>query len=162
MAQSRLAYERMVQSALRGVVRQALTEVAEKGLPGQHHFYVTFRTEYPGVVVPPYLAQQYPDTMTIVLQHKFSGLEVESDAFSVTLWFKQVQERLTVPFKAIVVFADPSEKFELHFQAYTVDEDGQPVTPAMLPALEREDDEDDGDGAGQSAEVVSLDAFRKK
>lgn len=164
MAQGLLAYERMVQTALRGVVRQALTEVAQHGLPGQHHFYITFRTDYPGVVVPPYLSQQYRDGMTVVLQHKFSGLDVEADAFSVTLWFKQVQERLTIPFNAIVVFADPSQKFELHFEAYSVDESRQATATALLPLAERDDGDATtaDDGTSQTAEVVSLDTFRKK
>ncbi|MEM7653011.1 MAG: ClpXP protease specificity-enhancing factor SspB, partial [Pseudomonadota bacterium] len=85
------------------------------GLPGGHHFYVTFRTDYPGVSIPEYLHGQYPDTMTIVLQHQFWGLDVQPDKFAITLSFRKVHERLTVPFDALTAFADPSVNFALQF-----------------------------------------------
>jgi len=105
----------MVEDALRGVVGKALTHAATRGLPGDHHFYITFRTDDPGVLVPSHLWQRYPSEMTIVLQHQFWGLDVGSEVFSVTLTFANVPERLTVPYAAVVAFADPSVRFGLQF-----------------------------------------------
>src|SRR5579875_4128807 len=107
----------MVERALRGVVREALARTAASGLPGTHHFYITFQTKHPGTKLPETLASQYPEDMTIVLEHQFWDLEVEEDRFSVTLSFQTKPERLTVPFEAITVFTDPSVKFGLQFQA---------------------------------------------
>jgi hypothetical protein len=115
-------YERMMEEALRGVVRGALAEAAARGLPGQHHFYVTFRTDQPGAELPPHLKERYPTEMTIVLQYQFWDLKVGADAFEVGLSFGGVPERLTVPFEAITSFVDPSVQFALQFQA--VPEDG--------------------------------------
>ena len=100
---------------MRGAVRRALEEVAEKGLPGNHHFYITFLTRHPAAAVPPRLAAQYPETMTIVLQHQYYGLEVHSTHFEVTLSFNRVQERLHIPWEAVTVFHDPSVDFGLRF-----------------------------------------------
>src|SRR3546814_12331188 len=116
MVDDRLRYDRMVERALRGVVREALTQAAESGLPGSHHFYLTFITGAPGVAIPEHLHQQYPEEMTIVLQHQFFGLEIRSDAFSVTLSFSNKHERLTIPFAAITTFAAPPVNFALQFQ----------------------------------------------
>src|SRR5687768_5598332 len=93
-----LRYDKMVENALRSVVREALRQAGERGLPGNHHFYLTFRTNYPGVDIPEYLRGQYPSEMTIVLQYQFYGLEVDQDRFGVTLSFNNVHERLTIPF----------------------------------------------------------------
>src|SRR3990170_4420004 len=114
---SELRYDRMVESALRGVVREALAQVAEKGLPGDHHFYLTFLTNHRGVAIPEYLRQKYPQEMTIVLQHQFFGLEVCEDRFSVSLSFSSKTERLVIPLAAISTFADPSVNFALQFQS---------------------------------------------
>jgi hypothetical protein len=116
MDKDSLQYDKMVEAALRGVVRQALAEVAESGLTGNHHFFITFKTGHPGVHVPAHLEAEFPDEMTIVLQHQFWGLEVGDDAFEVTLGFNDVQERLTVPYAALTAFVDPSVKFGLQFQ----------------------------------------------
>jgi hypothetical protein len=107
----------MVQSALRGVVRDALAQTAEHGLPGAHHFYISFRTDYPGVDIPDFLAAQYPEEMTIVLQNQFWGLEVTGAEFAVTLSFRNQNHRLTIPFAAVVRFTDPAAKFGLEFDA---------------------------------------------
>jgi len=150
-------YERMVEEALRGVVREALGLAAAHGLPGDHHFYVTFNTGHAGVHIPGHLKARHPDEMTIVLQHQFWGLELVSDAFEVTLSFGGVSERLHIPFAAITGFADPSAKFGLQFQAGDAD-DGAPEA-APEPAAPDSDDDDGREGKGK---VVALDAFRKK
>jgi uncharacterized protein len=114
-----LRYDQMLEEALRGVVRRALRTVAESGLPGSHHFYITFKTGAPGVELTPRLKDKYPDEMTIVLQYQFWGLEVSAERFIVTLSFNDVPERLVVPFAAITAFADPAAKFGLQFQQDT-------------------------------------------
>lgn len=116
MARDTLQYDKMVEHALRGVVRQALSAVITQGLPGNHHFYLTFRTTYPGVDIAQRLREKYPQEMTIVLQHEFWGLEVADDYFIVNLTFSDIPERLKVPFAALVSFVDPSVKFGLQFQ----------------------------------------------
>lgn len=169
-----MRYDEMVDTAYRGVVREALTRTLKEGLPGEHHFYLTFRTQAPGVSIPDYLQDQYPEEMTIVLQHQFWDLIVEDTFFSVTLSFKNRPAELRVPYVALSAFFDPSVKFGLQFNVET----GGNV---MVPAVRSEGDEmpvpgnignapddedlfspepqaDDGDGA----EVVSLDQFRKK
>ncbi len=116
MEKDSLQYDKMVEAALKGVVRQALAQAAEAGLSGNHHFFLTFKTGYPGVRIPAYLEAEFPDEMTIVLQHHFWGLEAGAEAFEVTLSFNDVQERLTVPYAALTAFVDPSVKFGLQFQ----------------------------------------------
>lgn len=116
MTTPNLRYDRMVEEALRGVVRQTLNEVALHGLPADHHFYVTFETTHKGVEIPDYLRQRYPSEMTIVLQHQFYGLKISEVQFSVTLSFNNTPERLVIPFDAIRIFADPSVSFALQFE----------------------------------------------
>ncbi len=169
MSKDWLRYDRMVEDALRGVVRRALTDVSSSGLPGDHHFYLTFRTGEPGVQIAPALKSQYPKEMTIVLQHQFWGLEVNEDQFAVTLSFGGKHERLVVPYRSIVSFADPSVKFGLQFES-SVHGDGEPLedaatgrtmTPKDLNDLPRLI-EDKAAGAKSGAQIVALDAFRKK
>ena len=117
MANDLFPYDKMVETALRGVARQALAVAARDGLSGDHHFYISFRTPASGVVLPPQLLAKYSEEMTIVLQHQFWGLEVGDEAFSVSLSFSGRVERLTIPYAAIVSFADPSVKFGLQFTA---------------------------------------------
>src|SRR5215470_15472333 len=117
MGQNRLDYERLCADALRGVVRRALAQVADRGLPGGNHFLITFKTVYPGVVMPDYLRERYPDAISVMLQYEFWNLEVEEDRFSVTLSFSDVRERLVVPFLAVTAFVDPFAKFQLKFEA---------------------------------------------
>src|ERR1700680_114658 len=116
MAQDLFDYPQMVEAALRGVIREALACAAREGLPGDHHFYVSFRTRSPGVAIPEYLLANYPDEMTIVLQHQFRALEVGDDGFSVNLSFQNRSERLKIPFAAVTTFADPSVNFGLQFE----------------------------------------------
>ena len=115
MADNELKYDRMVEDALRSVVRRALGYAAERGLFGDHHFYITFLTGHPDVTMPDHLRSHYPKEMTIVLQHQFWGLEVGPKSFGVTLSFANEPERLTVPFAAVTAFADPSVRFGLQF-----------------------------------------------
>ncbi len=150
-----LRYDRMVETALRGVVRQSVQEVMKYGLSGEHHFYITFLTDYPGVKIPDYLRDRYPGEMTIVLQYQFSDLKVDEQALNVTLSFNNVPERLIIPLNAISIFADPSVNFALQFQPM---DDG--LEESDFDGFD--DDPDDGGKGGKSGEVVSLDKFRKK
>ena len=169
-----LRYDRMVETALRGVVKTAIEEIMEEGeLPGEHHFYITFLTDYPGVKIPDYLRDRYPGEMTIVLQYQFNDLFVDDEKMGVTLSFNNVPEKLEVPLAAISIFADPSVNFALQFQPI-----GEGVEDAALDILDElegfdGDDDPDGDGSGggkgkgkgkaePKGEVVSLDQFRTK
>ena len=167
MKNDRLRYDRMVERALRTVVREALIEAAEHGLPGEHHFYVTFSTHYPGVTIPDYLRTQYPQEMTIVIQYQFYALTVDRDQFSVTLSFNNARERLTVPFAAVTTFADPAVNFALQFQATTLDEaDGQAGMLDDEPGAGADAGDTVSDPSAAASEdedkVVTLDQFRKK
>jgi hypothetical protein len=186
MAEDLIRYDILAQDALRGVVRKVLSEVARTGLPGEHHFFVTFATRAPGVRVSSRLLAQYPEEMTIVLQHQFWDLNVTEHAFEVGLSFNNIPERLLVPFTAIKAFADPSVQFGLQFEiakiAPETDEEPAaaepakpvavaPVTelapqpaPAPQPATAAAEGEEESEAetAAPAAEVVSLDAFRKK
>ena len=142
-------YEEMVQEGLRGVVRDALEVAAVEGLPGAHHFYIAFKTDYPHVQLPDYLKERHPEEMTIVVQHQYWGLEIDDNGFYITLSFSDSQERIYVPFHALLSFMDPYAKFGLQF------------TPPPFVELEGESMElnsslDSGDN------VVTLDTFRKK
>ncbi len=150
----------MVETALRDVVRQALREVARLGLPGEHHFYLTFATTFPGVDIPTHLSEQYPDEMTIVLQHQYRDLDVTDDAMAVNLSFNNREERLTIPFAAISTFADPSVNFALQFQP-VAEPDEQRSAPAQEMAEVESEPAPMAVGEGGS-KVVTLDTFRKK
>jgi uncharacterized protein len=165
--QDKLHYDRMMENALRGVVREALETVAATGLPGD--FYVTFRTEHPGVEMPARLRQRHPEEMTIVLQHQYWDLKVEAERFGVTLSFDRVHERLIVPFAAITAFVDPSVQFGLQFPAGQAPAAKAPATlPAAKaepkPAAKAEPAPAAPAAPAQEggAQVVALDAFRKK
>lgn len=160
----------MVEEALRGVVRKALQHALDEGLPGDHHYYLTFRTKAPGVSIPDYLHDQYPEEMTIVLQHQFWDLTIEDEQFTVTLSFKNRPAELVIPFDALSAFVDPSVKFGLQF---TVEGDGKISVPTIRPEgelmpvaepaeVESSDDTANEDAETDGAEVVSLDQFRKK
>jgi hypothetical protein len=156
MAQDLFDYPKMVEAALRGVMREALTRTAREGLPGEHHFYITFRIGAPGVVLPEHLISKYPDEMTIVLQHQFRGLEVEPDRFSVSLSFQSRSERLTIPFAAVTTFADPWVNFGLQFEAPRAKPGEAAGLPAQIPAPEK------AEPPRPAAEIVTLDKFRKR
>jgi len=191
MANDLIRYDLLIQDALRGVVRRVLNEVAKEGLPGEHHFYITFRTAAPGVRLSTAMRQQYPDVMTIILQHQFWDLAVSETGFEVGLSFRNVPERLLVPFEAVTEFSDPSVHFVLKFEVEETGlEDGAndlepmdtppaalaPATISTLPAeaapakSRGKKDAEKTDAAAATAEgssdepgkVVSIDAFRKK
>ncbi len=156
-----LRYDKMVEFALRGVVRQAVEEVMADGLPEEHHFYITFITDYPGVNIPSYLRDRYPGEMTIVLQFQFYDLDVDDERMVVTLSFNNVPERLEIPLAAITIFADPSVNFALQFQPIGEDlepDDFEPTDPSDKPTKDKDEKGDDE----KKGEVVSLDQFRKK
>ena len=152
-----LDYSRLVREALRDVPRQAMRLVASEGFPGEHHFYVTFRTSHPGVAISPGLRARYPEEMTIVLQLQYWDLAVGEEAFSVTLRFGGAPERLHVPFAALVAFADPAAEFGVRFDA----EEGAaaPRADAKETALvaERPGATDEAGG-----NVVDIRAFRRR
>ena len=152
MTETGLNYGVMMQRALRHVMSDALRQVAEDGLPGDHHFYITYETRHPATVIPDWLAAQYPDQITIVLQHEFSDLEVSEDGFSVRMSFSDRPASLFVPFDAVHTFVDPSVEFGLKFDATEIDAE-EPEDDAPVDA---EPEEERG-----SADVVSLDQFRK-
>lgn len=139
MAKDWLRYDQIVERQLRGVVRYVLAEVAANGLPGDHHFYITFKTGHPGVSMSPHLKAQYPREMTIVLQHQYWGLEVLDDSVTVTLSFGGRHERLQVPFAAVVSFADPSVKFALQFEASSQTGDGEEDVEGDEESYENDD-----------------------
>jgi hypothetical protein len=160
----------MVENALRGVVRQAVNEVQLKGLPGDHHFYITFMTDYPGVQIPDYLRERYPGEMTIVLQYQFTDLGVDDNKVMVTLSFNNIPEKLIIPLPAITIFADPSVNFALQFQPLgDADSDGDEsdtggdddTTPPPKGTKKKSAKAYKGETA-KTGEVVSLDQFRKK
>ena len=160
--ESQMPYDAWAEEALRDVAIRALEHAAAHGLPGEHHFYLTFRTDHPGTTVPGHLKARYPQEITIVLQHQFEDLLIDRVAqrFSVTLFFGGVPSRLVVPFGALTMFHDPQVRFGLRF----------PVTGADLPAFEDAAPADDTaapepeapPASAAPAQVVSLDAFRRK
>ena len=152
-----LNYGHLMQRAMRTMMADVLAQVAEHGLPGDHHFYISFETAHPGVDIPDWLRETYPDEMTIVLQEWFADLAVTSDRFSVTLNFSDQAQTLVIPLEAVRTFVDPSVKFGLKFDAHDADEDGD---DEEFEAHDLEADRED-DAPPPSADVVSLDKFRK-
>jgi uncharacterized protein len=180
-----IRYDLLTQQALRGVVRNVLTDAARKGLPGDHHFYISFDTSADGVRISDRLRTQYPEEMTIILQHQFWDLKVADEEFEVGLSFGGIPEKLTVPFEAINGFFDPSVQFGLQFEEVTENEEPQPVptltqdkaagkkpraaSPARPPAVAAPEQEPAAaapepapDKPASGGEVVRLDRFRKK
>lgn len=189
MTKDYFRYDVKVQDALRGVVRQVLTEVAEEGLPGEHHFFVSFSTTAPGVRISDRFREQYAEEMTIVLQHQFWGLKINDDDFEVELSFDNISEKLVIPFVAITGFMDPSTQFGLQFDVAGANsdliavEEGKSGIPSIAPAtgekpetdqaivealeeLSRADDSEadapEKDDEHPAGEIVQLDSFRKK
>ena len=148
----------MIEAALRDVVRETMETVARDGLPGDHHFYITFLTKFPGVKVPESLRKQYPEEMTVVLQYQFFVLKLEDDAIQVTLSFNNVKENLVIPIDAITTFADPSVNFALQFQNGGDDDGDGEGEDGDAPTT----DKDDKEASEKRGEVISLDKFRKK
>jgi uncharacterized protein len=187
-----IRYDLLVQDALRFVVRRVLTDAARNGLPGEHHFNITFKTQASGVVVPAVMRQRYPEEMTIILQHEFWDLSVDADGFEVSLNFSRKPERLKIPFDAIVGFHDPSVPFGFKLEPREQSAASQPATAIPEPPPSREKSEPASASKpppplpapakqtpapaskaknaeapkapenGEAAKVVSIDAFRKK
>jgi hypothetical protein len=168
MAKDYIGYQQLTDDALRGVVRNALKRVEKQGLVAAHHFRVTFKTPFPGVDIPDFLREQYPEEMTIILQHQFWGLKVKEEQFEVTLSFRKIPATLTVPFAALTQFVDPGVQFGLQFREIGEDGELKPVTaPTAFPTTPQaeksgEESVEDAEKPTAPAEVVSLDAFRKK
>ncbi len=153
-----IGYDTLAQAAMRGVVREALKRArVNGGLPGDHHFYITFRTRAPGVKIASFLSERFPEDMTIVVQHQFWDLDVQDGHFEIVLKFAGVPQHLSVPFAAVSRFVDPSVNFALTFEAGG--KDAGVIAPA-LPA--RADTAPAAEASGGDTTVVSLDAFRRK
>ena len=182
MAKDYIGYQGLLDAALRGVVRDALLRIEKQGLIGSHHFYITFKTGFPGVDIPSFLVEQYPDEMTIILQHQFWGLKIREDDFEVALTFRKLPATLVIPFAALTKFFDPGVPFGLEFKSVE-DPDAKPVPKAVPKPIEHsvspeptvlphkpEAETASGEAAAEdkpgtekgAGEVVSLDSFRKK
>ena len=186
MSTDYIRYDLLVQDALRSVVRKVLGDAARNGLPGEHHFNIAFKTQAPGVAVPPAMLQRYPDEMAIILQHEFWDLEVGADAFSVSLNFSRKPERLTIPFDSITGFSDPSVPFGFKLEPRAAAEAAKTPAAAREPARKSEPPaagatapaaaapksaakaaepaakKAERPREAEAAKVVSIDAFRKK
>ena len=173
MSEDRIGYNAMVEEAMRGVVRKAIELAASEGLPGEHHFYITFRTDHPDAKLPDHLHKRYPREMTIVLQHQFWNLTIDDEMLEVDLSFNQKLERLCVPLDALITFADPSVNFGLQFHPTAPEDDeeedildisdDETVDTTGETAAEQPAEAEDADSEGRDADnVVTLDAFRKK
>jgi uncharacterized protein len=181
----RFHYDALVDDALRSVVRRVLTQVAAKGLPGSHHFYISFRSTDPGVELPEYLLAKYPEEMTIVLQHQYWDLVIGEESFEVTVSFNKQQEHIRVPFAALSAFVDPSVRFGLQFDRKDKaasdklggdKPEGAAVAPTPLPVPDKRPAPATADGAEDksteasaeakpedpASKIVKLDSFRKK
>ncbi|MGI9394753.1 MAG: SspB family protein [Boseongicola sp.] len=151
-------YGNLMHSAMRGLIRTVLTDIAASGLPGQHHFFITFDTMHPDVEIADWLSDRYPDEMTVVMQHWFENLDVGDDGFAVTLNFGDSPEPLYIPYDAIRTFVDPSVEFGLRFE--TQEElDEEKSAPTVTSVTESNDDEKEK--PVNKADIVSLDSFRK-
>ena len=178
----RFHYDALVDDALRSVVRRVLRQVADKGLPGSHHFYISFRSNDPGVQLPEYLRAKYPEEMTIVLQHQYWDLILTEEFFEVTVSFNKQQERIKVPFAALSAFVDPSVRFGLQFdrkdKAAVPADKSAAAGATPLPAPDKRPSlaapaeakaeavakppEGDAKAENPASKIVKLDSFRKK
>jgi len=163
MAKDFIGYQALTDSALRGVVRDALRRIEKSGLIGAHHFYLTFKTHAEGVEIPDFLKEQYPDEMTIIIQHQFWALKVKDDYFEVTLTFKKLPAPLHIPFNALTAFFDPGVQFGLQFRS---ESEPAKAGPVVVPAPEAPPEQPPAPTPEKAhpaqGEVVSLDSFRKK
>jgi len=150
-------YGNLMHTAMRGLIKTVLKDVAKNGLPGAHHFFITFDTSHPDAELADWLSDRYPDEMTVVMQHWFDNLEIGEDGFSITLNFGDAPEPMYIPFDAIKTFVDPSVEFGLRFESAEDDEDLAP-TPINTDHV---GGPGDGDDDKTDAEIVSLDNFRK-
>src|SRR5471030_2691058 len=166
MAKDFIGYQALTDSALRGVVRDALRRIEKSGLIGAHHFYLTFKTHAEGVDIPDFLKEQYPDEMTIIIQHQYWALKVKEDYFEVTLTFKKLPAPLHIPFNALTAFFDPGVQFGLQFRSENETKPAPVMVP--MPASDMAEEPPAEEPAAlppekpPAGEVVSLDSFRKK
>ncbi|WP_415920540.1 SspB family protein [Tateyamaria sp. SN6-1] len=161
-------YGNLMHDAMRGLIRKVLTDVSNNGLPGAHHFFITFDTSHPDAELADWLSDRYPGEMTVVMQHWYDNLDVGADGFAVTLNFGDAPEPLYIPYDAIKTFVDPSVEFGLRFETQDGDdEDDAPnAAPEILPStavapMATDVKDDDNAPDGKPADVVSLDSFRK-
>ena len=148
-------YGNLMHNAMRSLIQDVLAEVKNNGLPGEHHFFITFDTNHAGVEMASWLKDRYPTEITVVMQHWYDDLEVKDDGFSVTLNFGDTPEHLVIPYEAILTFVDPSVEFGLRFETNEKDED----TDEQKPTVSKESNNDDT--KKETGQVVSLDNFRK-
>lgn len=154
-------YGNLMHDAMRSLIRNVLLDVKDNGLPGAHHFFITFDTSHPDAELADWLSDRYPDEMTVVMQHWYDGLDVTEDGFSITLNFGDAPEPLYVPYDAIRTFVDPSVEFGLRFEQKDEDTKAKAET-ATKPLLQTEESELEVEEApAKAAEIVSLDSFRK-
>lgn len=173
MTKDTIDYPSMIDNAMRDVVRQSLVHIERYGLPGDHHFFISFQTNYPGVTISPQLKSRYPEEITIVVQHQFWDLHINNEFFSIMLSFNNIPEKLVVPFDALTAFADPSIKFGLQFhgkKAATLSGDEKVACPATgrtgaekppIASFEEEATREEAKPANDE-KVVSMEAFRKR
>ena len=171
-------YGNLMHDAMRGLIRKVLLDVADRGLPGEHHFFITFDTSHPDAELADWLSDRYPGEMTVVMQHWYDGLDVTEEGFSITLNFGDSPEPLKVPFDALRTFVDPSVEFGLRFESYdTEDDEGPelhdvvdlakdeapefPAEPEPEPAAKSDPEPKPDVKTDTKADVVSLDSFRK-
>ena len=157
---SSIDYGNLMHDAMRGLIRKVLDDVVEHGLPGNHHFFITFDTAHPDAELADWLSDRYPGEMTVVMQHWFDKLEVTDDGFSITLNFGDAPEPLYVPFDAIRTFVDPSVEFGLRFEQQEGEESAEVSEPAELAQVD-EAELEVAEDMPKDAEIVSLDSFRK-
>ena len=148
-------YAHMMQKAMQGLMIDVLKNISKDGLPGNHHYFITFNTQSDGVIIADWIKERYPEEMTIVIQHWFDNLEVNDNKFSITLNFGDNPENLTIPWASVSTFVDPSVEFGLSFK-----DDNQDQIPESKMVIIDEDEDDDDEK--KDAEIVSLDSFRKK
>ena len=148
-------YGNLMHNAMRSLIQDVLTEVKNNGLPGEHHFFITFDTNHAGVEMASWLKDRYPTEITVVMQHWYDDLEVKDDGFSVTLNFGDTPEHLVIPYESIITFVDPSVEFGLRFETNEEDED----TDEQQPTVSKESNKDNT--KKETGQVVSLDNFRK-
>ncbi len=167
MTTDHIRYDLLAQDALRGLVRKVLTDAAKSGLPGDHHFSISFRTDAEGVKLSPRLREQFPEEMTVILQYQFWDLKVTEQNFEVGLSFGGVPEKVTVPFSAIKSFFDPSVQFGLQFETIEVEAEAgsgaaSPAEMKVVQPAPADSRDTPSDAERPSGEVVRLDRFRKK
>ncbi|WP_284163217.1 ClpXP protease specificity-enhancing factor SspB [Frigidibacter sp. SD6-1] len=153
----KIDYGNLMHRAMRGLIIQVLKDVEANGLPGNHHFFITFDTSHPEAELADWLRERYPEDMTVVMQHWFEGLHVDEGGFSVTLNFGDQPEPLYIPFDAIRTFVDPAVEFGLRFETHDAEDDDEDEEDGAPMA----EDAEEGEPAPREAEVVSLDKFRK-